>query len=119
MRYNRQESLRYTFQDPPSTLFKIIQIDEQPVKTSNGSGFILNLSPSGMLLSTGLKLPFQKNIQLLLNTTLSNKPVEWKAEVVWGKEIGTTYQYGLTLLDDHQEEIIHTLKQYNANQDFK
>ncbi|GGF24557.1 hypothetical protein GCM10010954_24320 [Halobacillus andaensis] len=116
MRYQRQESLRYTFQSPPPTTFTIIQIKGHPVETSNGSGYILNLSPNGMLLSTPLKIPFNQNVRLLLNPAFLHQSFDWKAEIVWGKQAGDTYHYGLTLLDDHQQEIINLLKQYKKHE---
>ncbi|MCP3030208.1 PilZ domain-containing protein [Halobacillus sp. A1] len=116
MRYNRQESLRYTLKNPPPAKFKIFQIEDNPVHTSVGDGHVLNLSPNGLLLSTNLKMPFHKKVRVIIMATFLNTAVEWKAEIVWGKEKGSTYHYGLTLLDDHSKEIIRILKQYKANE---
>ncbi|MCP3029042.1 PilZ domain-containing protein [Halobacillus sp. A5] len=116
MRYQRQESLRYTFKTPPPTEFTIIQIKDYPVQTSHGSGTILNLSPNGLLLFTKLKMPFNKHVRLLLQTAFFQQTTEWKAEVVWGKQAGAYYHYGLALLDDHHQEIINLLKQHKPQE---
>ncbi|WP_082235039.1 PilZ domain-containing protein [Halobacillus massiliensis] len=117
MRYNRQESLRYTFGHPPEASFTILDAEDFDLVSTMGKGSILNMSPNGMLLATDLKLPVNQKIQLLIETTLFNQhSLICKAEIVWAKPWGSKSHYGLQLLDDKRDQIIKILKDINKTE---
>ncbi|WP_163529209.1 PilZ domain-containing protein [Halobacillus ihumii] len=116
MRYKRQEILRYDFKEMIPAYFKVVNHNEESAYPSQGSGQIVNISAGGLLLATSFKLPAKRNIQLFLETTILHHTLHFISEIVWTKQVGTTYHYGLRFLDDHHDEVIKVLKEYQKQQ---
>ncbi|UOQ43814.1 PilZ domain-containing protein [Halobacillus salinarum] len=112
MRYRRQETLRYEFQEPVPAHFKIIKVKHTPLNSSEGPCTIVDLSTGGLKIASPLRIPMRDNLQLLIRTTIANIQLQFAAKVIWTKKLNGSYHYGLGFIDDHHEEIKEVLKKY-------
>ncbi|MGP4067245.1 PilZ domain-containing protein [Halobacillus sp. B29] len=119
MRYRRNETLRYTFEEPLSAGFKLIKVDKKSVNSSMGSGSVIDISPGGMRLASGVHIPTSKTVHLFVATSLAGHDLSFTAEVIWMKPAHGQYHYGLDFIGDHQEEVIQALKKHNQIKDKK
>lgn len=110
MRYRRHETLRYSFQDPPSARYKIIRVDGKQVNSSTGNGHIIDISPGGMKLATSVQIPLQKQVQLFVQTKIADVDLSFTADVIWTKPFKKDHHYGLDFIGDHHEEVVQALK---------
>ncbi|WP_158591785.1 PilZ domain-containing protein [Oceanobacillus halophilus] len=112
-RYNRDEPFRYTFGTPLEAVFQIIKVDDQLTETSNGKASIIDLSLEGIRLNAALNFP-DRPVQLAIWFVLNDKEFNFTGDVVWKKQSGTGYDYGLLLKvdDDDKNELITQLKTF-------
>lgn len=119
MRYKREEAFRYTFGRPKSALFRIVKIDNQPVDSSPGEGKLIDISPEGGRLASTLNIPDSdhKEIQLSISFNLNQKEFALLGNMMWKKQKGVTYEYGIHLdVDDStKQDLIDELKVYSKN----
>ncbi|RDI40026.1 PilZ domain-containing protein [Falsibacillus pallidus] len=116
MRYQREEAFRYVFPKPLDAHFTIIEINGRPVSSSEGGAKLIDLSPSGMKLSTALHIPVSQSQKVKLSIRFSINDHEYTiiSEMVWEEPHAGAYYYGVHFLADEplQQEIISELKQY-------
>ncbi|ARI78347.1 PilZ domain-containing protein [Halobacillus mangrovi] len=112
MRYRRQETLRYSFETPPPARFKLIKGGEKHVHSSTGKGQVIDISPGGMKLFTTVHIPSEKKVQLFVHTAIAQVDLSFTADVVWENQVNDGYHYGLDFIGDHQDKVIHALKEY-------
>ncbi|MGP4075383.1 PilZ domain-containing protein [Halobacillus sp. K22] len=119
MRYRRNETLRYTFDEPLPAAFKLIKVDKKPVNSSMGSGRVIDISPGGMKLASDVHIPTSKTVHLFVTTSIAGQDLSFTAEVIWSKPARGQYHYGLDFIGDHHEEVIQSLKKHNQIKDKK
>lgn len=117
MKYKREEYFRYTFGTPLPAQFKIEKVNSKLVESSRGVAEIIDLSPSGLKLSTKLKIDnFKRNeIQLTISFSLNDYNLSVKGVIVWNKESHAEVVYGIEFLPDQAiaEDLIKQLKVYS------
>lgn len=114
MKYNRLESFRHILQEPVKAEFRLcMDGKEQGKLSSKVDCLILEMSPSGLRLSTPLNLPAENYlIRMELMFVLFSKPIRTIGEVKWKKTGNGSYVYGIDLEEDEavEEMIISELK---------
>src|SRR5690625_463189 len=113
----RKEPFRFIFTEPIAATFEIIQIGDRQVSSSRSDAIVKDLSPQGMKLNTSLKMPQAHfySVQLSIEFTLNSKPLTAQGMIVWMKNLGKTYDYGISLFEhkERERDIIEQLKQYS------
>ncbi len=110
-RYKRKESLRFEFAQPLDTSFYISRLKGKELKSPNGKGVILNVSPSGLKLETNLELP--EEIELSLIFDIANHSFHPTGLISWRKKEWNGYHYGIDFLEGHdQPDLIEAIKEY-------
>ncbi|MGE7622506.1 PilZ domain-containing protein [Viridibacillus sp. NPDC096237] len=114
MKYNRLESFRHILQEPVKADFRLcMDGKEQGKLSSKVDCLILDMSPSGLKLSTSLNLPAENYIiRMELTFILYSKPIRTLGEVKWKKFDYGSFLYGIDLDEDEavEEMIISELK---------
>jgi hypothetical protein len=117
MRYNRQESLRYTFATPLPAYFQIINVDGKVVTSSEGAANIIDISLAGAKINSKLNIPEikHKHIELSLRFNLNDNELNYHGTFIWKKEKGETNDYGIQIdLDDEaKKDLIEQLKMFS------
>ena len=112
MRYRRDETLRYVFDQPLHATYQIIKIAGKSVQSSQGNARVLDLSPGGIKLEIGVNIPLNREVQFLIKTEVGQVPITITANGVWNKPYGNKFHYGLDFLEDYNEEVVRGLKEY-------
>lgn len=116
MQYKRHESFRYTFNEPLIATFKlIVEKDGEFVETKQSDALLINLSPNGARIKTGLDLPVEHGNYLLdLQINLNQTLITMLGKPVWKRKEFGQYVYGLEAIEDDKTKkmIIKELKQY-------
>jgi len=120
MIFRRQESFRYTFNNPVECLFKIIRIDDVPTSSEFGQGEIIDISPSGLKMTTPLNLsPTLKKIEVEIHFDIDDWTYQIPGVIQWQKKelLTNGYSYGIKLdsTDEIAANIIDGLKQHAEN----
>ncbi|PPA70140.1 PilZ domain-containing protein [Jeotgalibacillus proteolyticus] len=120
MRYKRNEAFRFSFDHPIDGQFSIYEINGKELRTGEGKMKVLDLSPSGARIQSGLSIPFTENqsIKILLHFYLNDSFMIFRGKIVWGKTDNHINTYGVQFLNNEnlQEEIIRQLKVYVKEQ---
>lgn len=86
MLFKRDESFRFTFENPVKATFKVLRLNQLNNDLKEGSALIIDLSPNGLRLSSSLDLPInEKNIVLMISFVLNAQPLSIMAEPIWKK----------------------------------
>ena len=117
MIFRRQESFRYTFNEPIDCLFKLAKIDDTPLNSEFGKGQIIDISPSGLKMMTTLNLsPSLKKIEIEIQFSIDDSPFQIVGVVQWQKKdfLKNGYLYGVKLdsTEDIEASIIRGLKKH-------
>ncbi|WP_433745037.1 PilZ domain-containing protein [Falsibacillus pallidus] len=116
IRFQREEAFRYVFPQPLDAHFTIIEINGRPVSSSEGAAKLIDLSPSGMKLSTNLHIPVShsQKVKLGIRFEINEHKYTIVSEMVWEEPRAGAYYYGIHFLADEplQQEIINELKLY-------
>jgi len=116
MLFKRDESFRFTFENPVKATFKVLRLNQLNNGLKEGSALIIDLSPNGLRLSSSLDLPInEKNIVLMISFVLNAQPLSIMAEPIWKKRTSaTSFSYGLVGVNDEETKsmIITELKEY-------
>lgn len=119
MKYKREEYFRYTFEEPIIAHFNISQINNLKVTTSKGEASVIDLSPSGLRLSTPLEISQanHQSIHLTISFQLNEEVFEVNGEIIWMEDKIKSYHYGIELFTDDtlEQELINQLKIYAKN----
>ncbi|MBT2693633.1 PilZ domain-containing protein [Bacillus sp. ISL-55] len=113
MRYKRGESFRFAFGSPLPAYFSIVKIDQELMDTSEGSAFLVDISPNGMKLSTSLDVPItDKTVFLGIRFTLNDTHFVTQGEILWKKQQYKDFHYGIQahFEEGQQEKLIEELK---------
>lgn len=117
MHYKRKSYFRYTFKEPLSAFFQISTVDSKPVHTSDGEATLENISPEGAKLTSVLNIPEinDKTIELTISFHLNDKEFKFNGKIVWRKQLGNTYNYGIEFSEDEsaKSRLIEQLKIYS------
>lgn len=100
MIFRRQESFRYTFNEPIDCLFKLTKIDGTPTNSEYGKGQIIDISPSGLKMMTTLNLsPSLKMIEIEIQFSIDDSPFQILGIIQWQKKdiLKNGYLYGVKL----------------------
>jgi len=116
MRYNRNESFRFSFRHPLKARFSIDELNGKKVESGEGEIQIMDLSPSGTKIRTDLNLPMSEDppVKIVVHFELNEEEYNFKGKIVWKKMHLNSFLYGVHFLinDDMHEEIIKQLKKY-------
>ncbi|MBK3494853.1 PilZ domain-containing protein [Viridibacillus sp. YIM B01967] len=114
MKYNRLESFRHILQEPVKADFRLcMDGKEQGKLSSKVECLILDLSPSGVKISTPINLPAEHYlIRMELTFVLYSKPIRAMGDVKWKRLEHGSVLYGVDLDKDNavEEMIISELK---------
>jgi hypothetical protein len=116
MRYKREEAFRFAFEDPISVFFSITEVNGISVTTSEGEAKLIDLSLSGMKLSSTLDIPIsnQNQVKVYVRFPLNESAYMIKGNIIWRKEKSNSFYYGIQFYADEnvQEELMKELKLY-------
>lgn len=113
MRFKREEAFRYEFQEPLAVEIQLaVADDEEEAKKIKGK--IIELSPDGARLTTEEEITGEV---VTISFKLNDTSYYFMSNIVWTKQLMTTYTYGLShnIDDDLQREIIEDIKVYARN----
>ncbi|KAB8137471.1 hypothetical protein F9U64_09350 [Gracilibacillus oryzae] len=118
MRYRRDETFRYTFNQPKHGLFQIVKVNGKDVESKQGKFLVHNISPRGMQVSTSFDLMFKEGKDIIIQSTfelVTEHTVHGR--IAWQKR-KDSYFYGIDLIIDDQQSdyIIDDLKQFIHNE---
>ncbi|WNF35865.1 PilZ domain-containing protein [Bacillaceae bacterium IKA-2] len=118
MKYKREETFRYVIVEKLNCKFKIISARGQQFDSSYSNGDLLDISPSGLKIFSPLDISPQKNVVFYVEFTLNNQPIKLNATLIWKKNVGNGYQYGLKHHGSKEEVrmLIEELKIYAKKQ---
>ena len=115
MIFKRKEGFRYAFGEPLEAKI-VILINGKPLHGdgTSATGQVLDISPRGMKLRSEVNLSEHKNdmLQLEISFVLDTTQIKAIGEVVWSKNFGSGYHYGIVFYDQSAIEnlIIGELK---------
>lgn len=114
MKYKRGESFRFQFNEGLECLIKIISIDGSPIDSKLAEGLILDISPTGLKLSSSLDFPTNKPVVFFVEFALNDQQIKVSADLVWKKNVGNGYHYGLKQHGTKEDTrlLIDELKKY-------
>ena len=119
MHYKRKSPFRYTFSEPITVYFKLVNINGKRIESSEGTASMIDLSPKGMKLKTSLDLQNINHKTILLSIRFTIDTIEQivLGRIVWKKQGVGFYHYGIELLVDDavSQTIIEELKLYVRN----
>ncbi|ASI35602.1 MULTISPECIES: PilZ domain-containing protein [unclassified Exiguobacterium] len=117
MKIKRNEPFRYTFKEPITGEFYLVKDGR---RTPAGLMHIHNISPSGIAITTPLKLPLQKTTTIIVEFSLlaNTEPLKIEGQLLHEKWIGTERLYGLHLHTTKQdrESIVQAVKHIAKNE---
>ncbi|WP_080846808.1 PilZ domain-containing protein [Cytobacillus gottheilii] len=110
MRYKRDEGFRFQFRSPIPGFILKPQEESEPIAI-----LIPDMSPNGLKLITETKL--MTNELYEVHFTLNDQKMRVLGNIVWIKQVGNTYSYGLQGLNDKEtmKGIVEGLKVYSKN----
>ncbi|RXI96424.1 PilZ domain-containing protein [Anaerobacillus alkaliphilus] len=112
MRYRRQDTFRYRFEEPIACTFKIIRVGEQEFNSKLGSAQIDDISDGGLKLSTSFTLPVtHRNIEIEITFKLNEEEIKLTGNVLWVKN--SSYGVQFTIDDSSRKQLIEELKLYS------
>ncbi|KIL50022.1 PilZ domain-containing protein [Jeotgalibacillus soli] len=113
-RHNRDEAFRFSFDEPLGVMFSISEVNGEVIETSEGEAMLIDLSPSGMKLSSLLSIPVSddKQVKLVVHFAINDTEYTVEGTIIWRKKKYDRYYYGMQFIDDEEmrEELIHQLK---------
>ncbi|MEW4282314.1 PilZ domain-containing protein [Priestia koreensis] len=114
LQYKRGEPFRYEFKKPRSCTFGIVSVGSKVIDSKRALGQILDISTGGAKFQSNLALPLQSDsIQIRLTFQLTGAPLEIEGTLLWQKQYGAVYQYGLEFRDEEiSKRILTELKSY-------
>jgi hypothetical protein len=119
MYFKRNESFRFSLDDPIPAFVKITYRKEDSIRESNGGETVIyDISQRGLKIRSSEDFPFPSNDSSLdIRFTLENLTITLVGNIVWKKQIGSRFLYGFFSEEDPQTErvIISTLKSYAKN----
>ena len=74
MNYKRKSPFRYTFSEPITVYFKIVNINGKRIETSEGTASMIDLSPKGMKLKSSLDLQNINHKTIFLSIRFTELP---------------------------------------------
>ncbi|WP_047982615.1 PilZ domain-containing protein [Ornithinibacillus contaminans] len=113
MRFKREEAFRYEFQEPLAVEIQLAATDEKE-EAKKIKGKIIELSPDGARLTTEDEIAGE---EITISFKLNDKNYYFTSNIVWTKQLMTTYTYGLShnIDEELQREIIEEIKVYARN----
>ena len=119
MNYKRKSPFRYTFSEPITVYFKIVNINGKRIESSEGSATMIDVSPKGIKLKSPLDLQDinHKTILLSIRFMIATDELIVLGRIVWKRQWVGFYHYGIELLvdDSVSQKIIEQLKMYVRN----
>lgn len=115
MRYKRKESFRFSFGKPLPSFFTIQELNGKPINTAEGKATLINISLSGLKLSTSLNIPDSRPpVKISVRFTINKTEFIVPGEIVWKNKRLNDYQYGIHfyIKEKEQEKLMEELKLY-------
>lgn len=107
--HRRQESFRYEFRIPLDTSYFISKWNGKEHRSKTGKGVLLDISLGGLRMQTALDLP--SACELTFDFVLAEKQLQTQGEIVWKRQIGAEYVYGIDFIHEEQDpELLQALK---------
>ncbi|WP_134703991.1 PilZ domain-containing protein [Ammoniphilus sp. YIM 78166] len=108
--YRRTEWFRFEFKPPLQGKLKIAKVMGREVASSEGLIEIIDISPSGMKLSTHLEIPIDDAIIVAVRFTINQLELCYEANLVWHK--GSYYGLRLHTSEQQEESLVQEIKYY-------
>ena len=111
----RQEGFRYAFNPPIEGTFQLVKRNDQPLNMKPGAAKIIDLSPNGIRLSTGLDIPAKgMGWEILTTFTLNEVPISLYGTFAWKKKSDDGFYYGIECKNrpETQEMVVREMKKY-------
>ncbi|MBM7693157.1 hypothetical protein JOC77_002596 [Peribacillus deserti] len=122
MQYKRAEPFRFALQTPLAGFFTISSLNGIGGKSKKGEIEVLDISPNGLRFKSGLELPVDENIELIVSFKLNQTMLSLPGTLVWSKVYFGKWLYGFSVSgtsvfkDEIKQVIIKELKQFIKNQ---
>lgn len=114
LKFRRSDSFRYEFEETISCNLKIISINGTPYESDFITGTLIDVSPNGFKLYTTFDIPINKDVIVFVEFTINNQPLTFSATLVWKRDVGNGYHYGLKHHGNKEDVslLVETLKTY-------
>lgn len=115
MRYKRKESFRFSFGTPLPSFFTIQELDGKPITTGEGAANLINISLSGLKLSSPLNIPDSRPpVKVSVRFTINETQFIVLGEIVWKNKRLDDYYYGIHfhIEEKQQDKLLEELKTY-------
>lgn len=117
MRYRRNETFRYQFENPVVCTFRILKVDNKELTSKAGEANIYDISEGGLKLTSPLYIPLEnKEIEIEILFKLNQDELKLTGILVWRKDnVNSLYSYGVqfTIDESTQKTLIQELKTYS------
>ncbi|MBY0121777.1 PilZ domain-containing protein [Bacillus sp. S/N-304-OC-R1] len=113
MRYRRQESFRYQFEEPVACTFRILKVESKERLSNTGNAYVYDISEGGVKLTTPLNLSIDnKKIEIEISFRLNEAELLLTGILVWKKNHINDYSYGVhfTIDEKLKRKLIEELK---------
>lgn len=94
-----------------TTKLHIVSVGGRVVKSGTENALVLNISPGGICLTTGLQIPADRDVKICLQTILTGIRFETEGYIVWREVVENIYEYGVEfeMLSLHRSFLIRLL----------
>lgn len=117
MKFRRQETFRYQFENPINCLFRILKVDSKELTSKIGKAYVNDISEGGIKISSPLSIPLEnKVIEIELIFKLNQEDLILTGTLAWRKDhFNNQYSYGVQLTIDEslKKQLIQELKIYS------
>ncbi|OIJ20699.1 hypothetical protein BKP45_08630 [Anaerobacillus alkalidiazotrophicus] len=116
MRFRREDTFRYQFEEPVECNFRIIKVEKKDFTSKSGKAQIYDISEGGLKLTIPLDIPLKgKNIEIEVSFKLNEEDLKVTGILIWSKNMYTHYSYGVQFTIDHslRKKLIEELKVYS------
>lgn len=113
MRYRRQESFRYQFEEPIACTFRILKVENKERVSNIGEAYIYDISEGGVKLTTSLNVTLDnKKIEIEISFRLNEEELFLTGLLVWKKNHINDFSYGVhfTIDEKVKRQLIEELK---------
>ncbi len=116
MKFRRQETFRYQFENPVNCLFRILKVDSKELTSKIGKAYVNDISEGGIKISSPLSIPLEnKVIEIELTFKLNQEDLVLTGTLAWRKDnFNNQYSYGVqfTIDESLKKQLIQELKIY-------
>lgn len=113
MRYRRQESFRYQFEEPIACTFRILKVEDKERVSNIGNAYVYDISEGGVKLTTPLNVSLDNmKIEIEISFRLNEEELLLTGLLVWKKNHKNDFSYGVhfTIDEKLKRQLIEELK---------